>query len=243
MTLDLTTFLFELVNFLVLAAILTRFVYRPLAEGVRARREELARLRSEAAEKVAAAEARQEDLARRERELDGLRDQVMGEATASAAAERARILAQAREDAAGERARVQTLLEAERVAALGWVRDEAVERGVEVAGRLLLSLAPQAAHAALVGHLVAEVRGRAAADRPEEVELSLPRADDAESVERVRAALTEAFGAAPRLTVHEEPALGAGAVLRLGDLRLDASIAGQLEALRDEARRGLGAEA
>ncbi|MCB9688972.1 MAG: F0F1 ATP synthase subunit delta [Alphaproteobacteria bacterium] len=240
MTFDLTTFLFELVDFLVLVVVLWRFVLKPLSAGIATRRAALRASMDDTAARFAEAERFKAELEGRSKALDELRDQIMGEATAEAASERARILAQAREDAASERSRVQTLLDAEREAALAWVRDEAVERGTEVAGKLLLSLAPAAAHGALVDRLVAEIHARPAPFRgAAHVELTLPGLDDAGGVERIRAALAEVAGKPVELVLREDRAIGAGAVLRVGDHRFDASVAGQLEILRDEARRHL----
>ncbi|MBK6515273.1 MAG: F0F1 ATP synthase subunit delta [Polyangiaceae bacterium] len=66
--------------------------------------------------------------------------------------------------------------------------------------------------------------------------------DDA-GMETLRAALAAALGRAPQLTVREDDALVAGIVVRIGDRVLDASIAGQLEVLRERARALLNEEA
>jgi F-type H+-transporting ATPase subunit b len=245
MTFDPVTFAFELVNFLVLAWLLTRYVLRPLATGIEARRVALAEVRAQADERLKLADGKHAELEARSRELDTLREQVLADAAARAASERAHILDEARQDAAAERARAGALVEAERTAALAWVRDEAVERATQVAGRLLLQLAPEAAHRALIERLAQAVVDRGEALRsprpPEEVEITVPRVPDP-SVETLRDTLGRALGRAPRLTVHEDSALGAGAVLRAGDHVLDASILGQLEVLRGEARRLLEAD-
>ncbi|MCB9762067.1 MAG: F0F1 ATP synthase subunit delta [Alphaproteobacteria bacterium] len=248
---NLTTFLFELVNFVVLAFLLQRYVYRPVRDGVLARRDEIATARTRAAEQLALVDTRAAELDARDRQLDELRVRIVAEATVEAAAEKAKLLARAREDAATERARVQSLLEAEREAALGWVRHVAIDRGAEVAGRLLLELVPEGAHQALVARLTDSVADRAAelqeavVDGVLKAEATFARLPPNEDREGLRRALEAATKSTVRLTVSEDERLGAGVTLAVGDRVFDATVAGQLELLREEARRQLadGAEA
>ena len=143
MSFDLTTFLFELINFVLLIFLLRRFVYRPIAASIAARRAEIAETRATAAAQLDGVNARTAELDVRQRAIDVLREEVFAEASADAATLRARLLGEAREDAVAERVKVQSLLESEREAALGWVRETAVDQGAAVAGRLLLALAPR----------------------------------------------------------------------------------------------------
>lgn len=242
MSFDWTTFLLELINFVVLAALLTRFVYKPISSSIQERRERLTQAQAEATQRLEDLTGRSTALDARSRELDRLREEIYASALTEAAEERARLLAQARDDAAAERERVQGLLEAEREAAEAWVKDAAIERGAQVAGQLLLSLAPEAAHAALLDRLTEEVRARGEALRdpsgaaPSEVEVSMARLPRAGEVDSLRAAVAEALGQPPRWSVKEDERIGAGAILRVGDRVLDASVSGQLELLRREAR-------
>ncbi len=245
MTFNATTFAFELINFVVLVWLLNRYVFKALVSSIAERRARIAAAEAAAAAQQAAAEAAQAEMRSRSLELDRLRETILQEATADAAAERARLITPAREDAAAERARVQQLLEAEREAALAWVRSEAVERGVDVAGHMMLSLAPEALDAALVEQLVAEIDARREAlrraaeelgEQAPEVTLVAARLPPSELRERLREALGEALGARPRLSLKEDETLLAGLVLRVGGRVLDASVAGQLAAFRDRAR-------
>jgi F-type H+-transporting ATPase subunit b len=229
-TFNATTFAFELINFVVLVWLLNRYVFKALVSSIAERRARIAAAEAAAAAQQAAAEAAQAEMRSRSLELDRLRETILQEATA---------------DAAAERARVQQLLEAEREAALAWVRSEAVERGVDVAGHMMLSLAPEALDAALVEQLVAEIDARREAlrraaeelgEQAPEVTLVAARLPPSELRERLREALGEALGARPRLSLKEDETLLAGLVLRVGGRVLDASVAGQLAAFRDRAR-------
>jgi len=243
MQFNATTFLFEIVNFVVLLFVLQRLVFRPLKRSIDARRAEEERRAEETATKLEATRALERELVEERRSLGAVRDKAVREAAEEAAAERARILAQARADAAAERSRTMTLLEAERDAAQAWVREVTVERATAAAGKMLLALAPGAVEDALRTLLLAEVArlGGALAPAGEgegavDVELRCAKVPESVIIEAVRSAVAEALGRPARLSVREDEALIAGLVLRVGDRVLDASVAGQLEGLRDQAR-------
>lgn len=246
-----TTFLFEIVNFLALVWILHRVLYRPLREGIRKRRESLEQRESDADARRAAADEREQALAKASVEVEELRARTIRDATEQAAEERARLLQQAREDAAAERARAQRLLDAEREAAEVWVRQVAIEHAAEVAGRMLQRMAPEAAEQALFDRLLEELDRRAdvlrsiahgTSEEPE-VEVTGARLPADASVQRLRERLARVLGRAPRLVLREDAALDVGLVLRVGHLVLDASMAGQLDAFRDQVRALLEGEA
>ncbi len=268
MSFDLTTFLFELINFVLLIFLLRRFVYRPIAASIAARRAEIAETRATAAAQLDGVNARTAELDVRQRAIDVLREEVFAEASADAATLRARLLGEAREDAVAERVKVQSLLESEREAALGWVRETAVDQGAAVAGRLLLALAPDAAHDALVQRLLQRLRdgsvfslgddldgegergdgsgvgvgghatdGPGEARSPVKAEATFARTPTAGETEALEQALRDAVGGPVHLAVAKDVELGAGLTLRFGDRTYDATLAGQLDLLRDEARR------
>lgn len=241
MSFNPTTFVFEIVNFIVLLAILQRLVYRPLRAGIDARREAIAARDAELAageEKLAAERA---TLGARAEELDRLRLDAIREAAEAAAEERARILAQAREDAAADRQRAQRLLEAERSTAAAEVRELAIERSADLAGRLLVQLAPTSADALLLDLMVSELAARAETLRGlvqgGSVEVDLEWAMTPRDTERARlvAALEGALGRAVRVTHREDSSLLAGVRVRVCNRLLDASVAGQVALLKERA--------
>lgn len=243
MRFDLTTFGFELVNFLVLLLLLERLVYRPLRRGVAARRAALEAREAGAKQVAADAERLKAELEERARSIDELRAQALREASVAAADERARILEQAREDAAGDRARAQHLLEAEREASQAEVRELAVRQATALAGRLLTQLAPDALETTLLDALLAELatrgetwKGEPDYSKEEEVEVTWARQPADAVVRRLRDALAGALQPGLTLVHREDASLGSGAVLRFGHHVLDASTAGQLAAVRGRAR-------
>lgn len=238
-----STFVFELINFVVLVFLLRRLVYRPLQRGIRERREGALQKERKAEEQLQAAQALQAECRRRSGELDALRATTLREAAQEADEQRARLLQQAREDAGAERVRAERLLETQREEARAWVRDVAVEHSTLVAGQLLLELAPQAIGSALLERLLVEVSGHAeelrrmAVGDPElEVEVTAAQPLTEEQQQLLRRRLEQVLGAPPRLVLRDDPALRAGAVLRAGSVVFDASLAGELDILRERVR-------
>lgn len=240
---NLTTFVFELINFLVLLFVLQRFVFRPLRKGLAKRKAAL--LEQESAAKQLADKANEEikDLAERARTINALREQALRDASVAAADERARILEQAREDAAADRVRAQRVIEAEREASEASVRELAITHSTALASKLLGQLAPEALDEVLVAELIQELKQQGgswrlepAFESDEEVEVTWahpPQRERAETLERV---VHEVVGKDMRVVHRDDGSLGAGAVMRLGHRVLDATTAGQLAAFRRRAR-------
>lgn len=244
-----TTFVFELVNFGLLIWLLNRLVFRPLAEGIEARRLATAQRERDAEEATLRAEQSRLEYEEKRRELDRLEEKVYREAVEQAASERARLLAQARDDARAERSRVDRLLEAEREASAAWVGEAVIEEAVALAGRLLMDLVPEEAHVVLLERLLDELRQQAPALRSEheatggsDVELQVAQTLTDHYEARLRDELEAALGDTIRLSVRDDPDLLAGAVLRVGDRVLDASVGGGLDVLHAQARSHLREE-
>ena len=247
MSIDLTTFVFEAINFGVLVWLMQRLVYRPLRNGILERREAIDQRERTADERIEDAERQLRAGEQDRAELVELRDKVLREANEEAAEQRARIVAQAQQDAEAERARVRRLLTAEREAALSWVTQIAVERGTEVAGLLLMQLAPDAIDDALFEQLRAELArvdlsGVEIGDHPE-VSVGVATMPDQERLNALRDSLEHVLGRTPRLSVREDESLRAGMVVRIGHRVLDATVAGQLDVFRDRVRHELEMEA
>lgn len=244
---DLTTFVFELVNFGLLLWILQRILYRPLRAGIERRRKEIALEHERAASGQRAAEELRVEAEKRLAEIEKVRETIIADAREQAAKEEARILEHARQDADAERDRVQRTLERERKDALSWIREATVDNASEIAGRLLQELLPDTANDILAEALVASlVENRdtlqlgdaalATADGNLVVELRAPRPLSKVVLEKLREAVANSGVGPHEWVVREDESLVAGPVLRIGDHVLDASVAGSLEIVRKRAR-------
>lgn len=248
MELNPTTLIFEAINFVVLALVLWRVLYRPLREAIDARQAAVQGDLEAASVAREETEALRSSWQAREQDLNALREEVRHEALDAAEAERSRILERAREDASAELARVKRLLATEREASEAWVRSNVWARGTELAGHMLLALAPGVAEHALGERLLEALEKHAdevlddVGDESEpRVEIAGTRSPDGELVESVRRIFTR-HGKRPRVTMTEDPALGGGWTVRVGDRLFDGSVAGQLEVFRELAREVVSEE-
>lgn len=240
MNFNVWTFLLEIVNFLVLAAVLHRLLYRPLRAAVERRRGEY-----EAAQAAADANRRASETARTQAEAE-LRDvehrrlELLEQARGEADARRTQLLARAEAEAETRLAESRRTVEDERREMFAALEDDVFRAARTLAERLLresvgTSLDEQLA-ARLAETLEAaanDARTRAAvdggADAPileSAAELTAPAR---ERLERAVAALATTPLPVVRRT---NPDLLGGVRLRIGGAVWDATLAGQLEQAR-----------
>lgn len=225
-------------NFLIMMAILTALVYRPVLNALANRRKKIAQ---------------------------GLEDaRVAGEARSNAEQEAARIINDAQARAgdivreATERAEVAAheVEEAARLDA-GQARDAAMEQAREERDRILTDMRQQVASLAiaasqkLIGESLDERRQRALIDEffsgvkegrvtvlesaaftgaAAEVVSALPLTPQEQ--ERVKQDILSKTGSQATVSFRVDPAILGGLIIRVGDKVLDASVAGQLGSLR-----------
>lgn len=234
------TFLFEVLNFVVLAYVLHRLLYRPLREAIDRRREANARAQAQAEQARREAEALQQRLQAQLGSLDQQRQELIQQARAQADAERRKLLAAAEETAARRQAEVRQALEHERDEALRSLDRELAAQALELTERLLREAVDRSLHQQLALHLVqaleqlsdgekSQVRtGWQAGDAP-----VLESADglEAGTLRRLTEAVASIVGAPVAPAIEKRPELIGGVRLRLAGRVWDATLAGQLNAV------------
>lgn len=241
MTFNLWTFLFEIVNFLVLAYVLHRLLYRPLHDAIEQRQAAQAQALTEAEAARRQAAEMQLQLQAQAAELDRQRQAALHEAREQAEGERRRVLAEAQQAAERLRAESQRGIEHERQEMLAALRDEVVQQSVALSERLLREVAGADLHRQLVQHLVEALEGL---PEPERSALRAPGNGDAAALlesaapvdgpllERLGSAISAVLGRPVDVSVRDTPTLVSGARLRLGGHVWDASVIGQLDEVR-----------
>src|SRR5574341_2150914 len=96
---QLSTFIFQLLNFFILLAVLTRFFYRPLLGLMKRQEEEIASRLREAEERTQKADAERERLAEASRQLHVEAEALLVKAKAEASQTREQLLTRARQEA------------------------------------------------------------------------------------------------------------------------------------------------
>jgi F-type H+-transporting ATPase subunit b len=232
------TFLFQALNFLVLAYVLHRLLYRPLRDAVERRRQATAAARAGAQRARQEAEALQKQLQTQLAEVELKRQAVIHEARQQAEADCRSLRSAAERELKQRRDEALEALGRERAEAIEAVRAEVVAQAVALTGRLLGEAADRTLDRQLtlrlaetLRHLPADERERLRAGwRPEDgAVLEAAQEIDPQTLEALTAAVADLLGRPVPLTTRTRPALLAGARLRLCGHVWDGSLAGQFQ--------------
>ncbi|MFT3803339.1 MAG: F0F1 ATP synthase subunit B [Burkholderiaceae bacterium] len=238
MSFDWTSFAFQLVNVVILLAILRRFLFRPVADVIARRQAATDAALAAADEAKARAEAASAKADQEARANAAARQDVLARARAEADAQRTAALEQARTEAAKIVADGRSALDKEKADAQALAVGRARDLAMTIARRALD--AQPATPYGYVERLVSALRAMAPAEREAllagaGLRLVAPAALPADAAEKARAALS-AFGVEPDVDV--DPSLIAGLELRSASGALRNSLAHDLdriaEAMRDD---------
>ena len=216
MRIDWWTLGFQTVNVLVLVWLLSRFLFKPVAQIIADRQQQAAALMRDAANARASAERDRTQAAEAVAALDAERATRLANATADADRLKASLLAAARADADALRAAAAGEIDAMRRDASRADAARAAGFALEVAARLLDRLPPGARVDGFVEPLANAVRAlpdevREQIGRQDEpLRLNAPRALSGDESARCRAALAAVLGHDATLQVDVDPALIAG---------------------------------
>jgi len=215
MRIDLWTLALQTVNVLVLVWLLARFLFRPVAAVIVARREAADKLLADAA---AERQKTADEAAALVHDREGLASEgqrVLAEVRAAAEAERANLLQHATDAAARLQAQVQQAMARDRQSMREALEREAADLALTIATRLLQRVPPRELNRAFVDTLAETLATHPARSALASVDLelrsSVPLDDTAQA--DTRAILTRALGASPRITFRTDPTLLAGVEL------------------------------
>jgi F-type H+-transporting ATPase subunit b len=137
MTFNVWTFLFEILNFVVLAYVLHRLLYKPLRQAIDQRREAATRAQAEADKAREQAGALEREYQVKLAELEQQRQEAVHQAVEQARAERQRLLATTEQVVQQRQEEVRQALERERTEAFRALRGEVIGQAVALTRRLL----------------------------------------------------------------------------------------------------------
>lgn len=252
LSLDLATILFQVINFLVLAYVLNRWVFQPILRKSAERAEERERLmRDLAAERQKLAQTRSE-LELKTAALDAESDRILADARTRAQTEAQQLMSEARAEAEELLKDAQADIRRLRRQGLEELRTELVNTVLSVSANSMARVMPPEVHDRLVQRLTERIRemGRTDMPRVEAIRRSLNGREAIASVESARELSTEQQSQLARmlnaLADHRvnielslQPELVAGLRVRLGDTVMDSSLAGQLDELRADVTHAL----
>lgn len=250
--LDWVTVAFEIFNFLVLTALLYRFLFKPVMRNVQARatkKEQL--LRQAEQDKEAAAKARAE-LETRLAHADEEAQEIISQARQQMEAERAELIRQTQDEVERILAEARIDIHRWRQQSVDDFHHELVETTLDISRWIIGGTAPRETHDALVQQLSRHVwdLGRNGMEQVETIRRGLKGTQPTIAVTTARPLSSEqqsnllntftALADRPvKLELETNAQLAAGLHVRLGDTVIDNSIAGQLDDLRQEVDQAL----
>lgn len=250
--LDLATIAFEIVNFLVLSALLYRFLLQPVMRRIEERAAEKAQLVQDMAQERDEAQALKEQWQAQMEQAGARADEIIGQAEETARQQAAALRREAYAEA--ERVLVQAQLEAARwrEQTLAEFHDDMLDAILDVSGQVMAQAAPACVHESLLQELSEHIwaMGREDMQRVETIRRSLRDREPTVYVTTARHLTTTQQGELVRtftalvdrnvsLKIHTDPGLAAGLRIRLGDMVVENSLSGQLDDLREQAAEAL----
>jgi len=216
MSFDWWTLGIQAVNVLILVWLLHRFFWRPVSEIIDKRRVAAQDLLDAAKSKRADADAALADIEKVRAGFADEREAVLAEAREAAERLRGARLAEAEAEADALREAVQAEIRRDRAAAEAAMAERVSRLAVEIAARLAARLDGAAVRAAFVDWLIDEIKAmpdgtrQAVAAHGNAIEAVSAAELSPDDQKTIRRRLAEAFGAEPKITFMQDPALIAG---------------------------------
>jgi len=245
--LDLPTLLFQIINFLLLAVVLGKFLVKPARRLMRQRTAEMKTMLDQATRDKNEAEALRERLAARVGGAKEEAENIVRQAREEAQQQAWGILRQAEAEAEALRAEMRAEVAQERAQAIAENYDEVLDSIIELAAQGLQSVATQAVHDDLVANLEAhiwelgrtdrqrvETCRRIMAERQPVALVHTARPLNEEQQHTLADTLSALVNRTLTLNIETDPALIVGLKVRLGDTIIDHSLQRRLLDLRHE---------
>ncbi|HEX9024372.1 MAG TPA: F0F1 ATP synthase subunit delta [Geobacteraceae bacterium] len=237
MKFNIWTFLFQIINFIVLLFILKRLLYRPVRQILEKRRdlirksmEEAERVKSEARELK---ERHEQEL----RELDEQKVRMLDEMREEALEEKKRLMLEAEKEAGTRVEKAMALFEVEKSGFERGLRDRAVETVRLFSLNILGDVADEELHRSLwrrflaeLGTIAEEIAGRGAREETMEIGLVSAYPTTEDEIDGLCRLLEGRLGKTVTISAEVDSALIAGVRLKTRYTVYDSSLAGQVEA-------------
>ncbi len=250
--LDLWTVLFQVVNFALLAGLLYWLLFKPTMKTIQTRAEEKAQIIRELEQERQVLAAQRANLDERLSRLDEETANILIVAREQAELERAEMFQQTRNEV--ERILVEAQADAYRIRkqAIDTFHDDLIDALLDVAGTVIGNTISPQIHDSLIRQLANRIweLGRAEIQRVDAFRQSLGDREPTAHITTARQLTQDHQGLLARtftaladrhinFEARVDTKLVAGVRVRIGDLVVDSSIAGQLEELREQAATAL----
>jgi F-type H+-transporting ATPase subunit b len=244
---DFPTFIFQIINFLILLAILARFFYRPVLDVMRQRQEKIDARLEDAEQRAQRAEEERQQLAQQSEAAKREAAALIDLARHDAAKERQRLLQEARADAAEIIEEARKTVATEEEVAINRLGGRLSASAVKIAGSLIRDSSGEVVHKVLLDRLLKDGFGLDA-DALEQAKLGVERDAshlvlesayplEASQEEALQEQAARTLGEPPeklKPEVRDAPELIAGVRVLLGALVIDMSVRHLLQELSSQ---------
>lgn len=250
--LDLLTIVFQIINFLIFFGLLYWLLFKPVIAAIKKRRDERDGALKDLERERQATAVQRAELDERLSRLEEEAANIVALARERAEEERVSLLEQAREEV--EQILVEAQADAYRIRsqAVDAFHEDLVSAILEVSGTVMRNTIPDNVHDELIKKLSDRIweLGRTDIGRVEAFRNSLGDREPTAHIRTAQSLSLEQRGLLARtftaladrhvdLEVQVDPRLVAGTRVRIGDIVVDSSMAGQMEELRDTALEAL----
>jgi len=242
-----STLLLQVANFLIVAYILTRFLFKPLKEMLDKRASQVTRAVDEAEKATGEAEELRLEYEKKRENIDAEIVALKNEARIVVDETRQQMLQEAYQEIEAMRARTEEELEQQRADALRLHRSKIGELVSTLTLHMMEDILNPQLHQAYLDAFLDQLRlvqfeGRISTGGEETVSAELitasPLAQEDEVL--ITTALETAVSQSIDLACRVDASLIAGAMVRLGDMLIDGSLQGQLQQLRSRYEEEIG---
>jgi F-type H+-transporting ATPase subunit b len=239
-TLDWTTFILEMVNFLVLVWLLKRFLYKPVLDIIERRRTGIDKTLADARALTADADALRAKYEGRVQDWEAEKQQAIEALGKDIEKERTKRLAAVQTELESERTKAAAATQRQAEEAKAKLEAAALAQGAQFAARLLTAVASAEVEGRLIESFLKDVAGlsaeRAAALRAS-TELDTARGAivtsafplSADAAERIRMALAKVLGRPVEIDFRRDATLRAGLSVAIGAWVLGLNLRDELE--------------
>jgi|GEM_PF-1317780 len=237
-----STLLFQILNFVVMVLILARFFFKPVIQAMDERAKRVTSALDEAARREKEAEAMHQEYEQKLAETNELVIQMKQQAQEELEKTRQQFIAQAQKEIEQMRNKAYEEIHDAHRQAIHQHRLELGQLAATLAARLIQEAGGPSFQQATLHEFIARLdtlptesyreRFSSVEDELVNVQFVTAAPAEAELIEQVQAKIETLIDHRVRIQHKVNPALIAGATLRIGDTMIDGSLEGQLESLR-----------
>lgn len=243
MKFDLTTFLFQIINFIVLLFILKRLLYKPVREVIEKRRAMIEKTVQDAAKTKQDALDLREKYQKEMAGLKNLRDQTLERLRKEAMEERKKLLGAAEEEAGRVMKTQKAVFDAEKKRLQMQMKDKAIDTACVMAVSLLKDLSDEELHKAVHRRLLdglekiaEDLSEMAGKNETLRVELISAYPIGGEELGKFSAAVESLTSRKVSVSTSVDEALIAGTTMKAYDKVYNFSVSGQVDLFRQRLR-------